>query len=281
MLKYGVLLKREIHVLAVRTFVFDLDGVIYRGEQPLPGAVETLADLNLLGHQVYFFTNNATRNRDTFLQKLLRMDVSTDIDHVMTSAYATALYLKGIGASEASVLVVGEHGLREELAGIGMTLVDDPNDAKVDYVVAGLDRKFDYGKLTKAQQAIFRGATFIATNRDSSLPLEEGLVIPGGGAIVAAIEAASGVTPITIGKPEKTAMLEVLKLAGAKAADAVVVGDRLETDILAGNRIGATTFLVLTGISTEADLQTAPADHLPSYVVRSLPEIISKLNLHG
>ena len=267
--------------MAVRTFVFDLDGVIYRGEQPLPGAVETLADLNRLGHQVYFFTNNATKNRDTFLHKLQRMNVSTDIDHVMTSAYATALYLKGLGASNASVLVVGEHGLRDELAAIGMKVVDDPEEEKVDFVVAALDRKFDYGKLTKAQHAIFKGATFIATNRDSSLPLEEGLVIPGGGAIVAAIEAAAGVTPTTIGKPERPAMMEVLKLANAKPEDTVVVGDRLETDILAGNRIGATTFLVLTGISTESDLQTAPHDQRPTFVIKSLPEIIDKLSLNG
>ena len=267
--------------MAVLTFIFDLDGVVYRGEQPLPGAVETLADLNRLGHQVYFFTNNATKSRELFLHKLQRMNVQTDLDHVMTSAYATALYLKGQGAADASVYVVGEQGLRDELAAIGMTLVDDPDKTRTDFVVAALDRKFDYGKLTKAQHAIFNGATFIATNRDSSLPLEEGLVLPGGGAIVAAIEAAAKTTPATIGKPEKPAMQELLKLAGATPENTIVVGDRLETDILAGNRVDCRTFLVLTGISTESDLETAPAEHRPTFVIRSLPEIMEKLKLHG
>ena len=268
-------------ILAVRTFVFDLDGVVYRGEQPVPGAAETITDLKNLGHQVYFFTNNATRSRDTFVGKLGRIGIQTDEDHVMTSAYATALYLKERGASGKSVLVVGEDGLKAEMKAIGMNIVEDAFNEKADYVVAGLDRKFDYEKLTHAQQAIFRGATFIATNRDTSFPLEEGLVVPGGGAIVAAIECASGVKPITIGKPETPAMCEILEIAHATPRNTIVVGDRLETDILAGNRIDAVTVLVLTGIATREDLDSAPSDQRPDVVVNILPEMLENKQVMG
>ena len=272
-----VLSKRWFH-LAVQTFVFDLDGVVYRGEQPLPGAVDSIEALRRLGHQVYFFTNNSTHTRTTYAEKLARMGVPADEDHIMTSAYATALYLTEKGARGASVFVVGEEGPREELRAAGLKLVEDGLDEKVDYVVAGLDRKFDYDTLTKAQHAILAGAEFIATNRDATFPLEEGLIVPGSGALVSAIEAAAGVTPILIGKPETYAMCKVLELAHASPENSVVVGDRLDTDVLVGKRIGAITVLVLTGVTTEEDLASAPPELRPDVVVHGLSEMLGKLS---
>ena len=265
--------------MAVRTFVFDLDGVVYRGEQPLPGAVDTIETLRRLGHQVYFFTNNSTQTRTSYAEKLRRMGIPADEEHIMTSAYATALYLEEQGAKGASALVVGENGPREELKAVGVRLVEGGLNEKVDYVVVGLDRRFDYGILTKAQQAISRGAKFIATNRDATFPLEDGLIVPGGGALVAAIEAATGVTPVLIGKPETYAMRRVLELARASPDSSVIVGDRLDTDVLVGRRIGAITVLVLTGVTSEKELESAPPELRPDIVIRSLPELLKELNV--
>ena len=260
--------------MAGRTFVFDLDGVVYRGEQPLTGAVETIEALRHHGHQVYFFTNNSTQTRTEYASKLRRMGISCDEEHIMTSGFATALYLVEKGARGATVFPIGEGGLRGELNCAGMTLVDDGIREKVDYVVVGLDREFTYEKLMKGHLAITGGAQFIATNRDATFPLEEGLVIPGGGTMVAAIETSTGVKPVVIGKPETYAMCRILDLAGASPDDAVIVGDRLDTDILAGKRIGTTTVIVLTGITSEADIAAAPPELRPNMVIHALPELL-------
>ena len=262
--------------MAVRTFVFDLDGVIYRGEQPLPGAVATTETLRRLGHQVYFFTNNSSKTRTFYLEKLQRMGINTDVEHIMTSAYATALYLLEHSAQDAPVFVIGESGLREELQAAGIRLVEAE---EAEYVVVGIDKKFCYDTLVKAQNAIFRGAKFIATNPDTSFPLENGRVIAGNGALVAAIQTASGVEPVMIGKPATPAMHEILELAHATPEDTVVIGDRLDTDILVGKRIGTVTVLVLTGIATERDVETARPEVRPDIVVKTLPEMLEKLSV--
>lgn len=267
--------------MATRTFVFDLDGVVYRGDVPIPGAVTTISTLRQLGQQVYFFTNNATKTRNSFVEKLARMNVPTDEEHVMTSAYATALYLQQHGAEGKRAYVVGESGLRTELKAVGIILIDNPLDEHADYVVAGLDRQFDYDKLNKAQQAIFRGAKFIATNTDSTLPVEEGVLAPGGGSIVGAIQIASGVEPFVIGKPKLPALHELMKMAKASPHDTIMIGDRLDTDILVGNLAKTVTVFVLTGISTRDDLNTAHADMQPDYVVEDLTEILANGEIMG
>ncbi len=271
----GCFLPKGGRVLAVKTFVFDLDGVVYRGEQPLPGVADTIQTLRHLGHQVYFFTNNSSKSRPFYRDKLQRMGIETDLDHMMTSGYAAALYLAERGAQGASVYAIGEFGLKGELEAIGMRLVDSDD---VDYVVVGIDHKFNYDMLVTAQNAIFRGAKFIAANPDTSFPLEHGRVIAGNGALVAAIKTASGVEPVMIGKPETAAMHEILRLAHATPEDTVVIGDRLDTDILAGNRIGATTVLVLTGISTTKDVETAPPEMQPKIVIGELRELLDAIN---
>ncbi|MHB0912895.1 MAG: HAD-IIA family hydrolase [Armatimonadota bacterium] len=262
--------------MAVRTFVFDLDGVVYRGEQTLPHAVETIASLRRLGHQVYFFTNNSTQTRTKYVAKLSRLGIETDEAHIMTSSYATALYLKEQGAEGKSVFVVGEEGIRVELAAIGMRIVDDEH---ADYVVVGLDRKFDYDKIATAQHAIMRGAELIATNRDSTFPLEDGLVNPGAGTVVAAVETASGRKAKSIAKPETPAMTEIMHLAGTGPEETVMIGDRIDTDILVGKRVGAITVLVLTGVHTEADLAKFSAEMQPDLVVQHLGEMCDRLGI--
>jgi len=139
----------------------------------------------------------------------------------------------------------------------------------VDFVVVGLDRGFDYQKLLKAQRAILSGAEFLATNPDPTFPTEEGL-IPGAGSIVAAVERATGRRPKVIGKPEPFMLELALRLSGARREECVVVGDRLDTDILAGNRAGMITVLVLTGVTTEEEARRAEGELRPKFVIPNL-----------
>jgi 4-nitrophenyl phosphatase len=260
--------------LSAKTFVFDLDGVVYRGKMLLPGVVDTISTLRQSGHKVYFFTNNSTKTRTSFVRKLEKMGIPADEEHMMTSSYATALYLQEQGASEKSVYIVGEEGIRVELEAVGMKIAEDGVSDRVDYVVVGLDRGFCYEKMLNAQQAIFRGAEFIATNRDVSFPAEGGMITPGAGTMVAAIQAATGVEPLVIAKPQTTAMYQIMEMAHSTPEDTIVIGDRLDTDVLVGRRVGAQTVLVLTGVHTEEDVKSAPPEMHPDIIIRTLPELL-------
>jgi len=259
--------------LSVRTFVFDLDGVVYRGSQPLPGAVTTIETLGRLGCQVYFFTNNSSKTREEYIEKLAGMGISCDSEHIMTSSYATALYMVEEHAQGKKVFIVGMKGIREELSRVGMQFVEDGLHEQADFVVVGIDRHFTYEKLVKAQHAILAGAEFIATNRDATFPMENGRVLPGGGTIVSAIEVAVGHPPTLIGKPSTYAMQKVVDLAGVLPDEVAIIGDRLDTDILVANRMGAQSVLVLTGIASREDAQSAPPEMRPDVIIDSLSDL--------
>jgi phosphoglycolate/pyridoxal phosphate phosphatase family enzyme len=260
--------------------IFDLDGVVYLGDTPIPGAIESLHRLARAGHQLYFLTNNSTRSRRNYADKLTAMGFPTSPEQVMTSAYATGLYLRSIGAEGKSVYVVGESGLREEMALAGLRVVDLDDLSPADYVVAGLDRQLTYAKLSRAHYEItLNGATFVATNRDATYPMETG-EIPGGGAMVAPIEYSTGVHGFTVGKPEPHTWLRILELAGAERSGALMVGDRPETDIMGANIVGIHTALVLTGVARLADLEHLPAEQQPGFVLADLtelPELVARL----
>jgi 4-nitrophenyl phosphatase len=260
--------------------VFDLDGVVYLGDTPIPGAVESLDALSRAGHALYYLTNNSTRSRRNYADKLTGMGIPTSPDQVVTSAYATGLYLRSLGAEGKSVFVVGESGLRAEmeLAGLRVRELEDP--APADFVVAGLDRELTYAKLCRAHHEItLRGAVFVATNRDPTYPMEAG-EIPGGGAIVAPIECSTGVHGATIGKPEPHAWLLILQLAGAKPSQALMVGDRPSTDIRGARQVGLHTVLVLTGVATAQSLPGLAEDERPDHVLAdltALPALVERL----
>jgi phosphoglycolate/pyridoxal phosphate phosphatase family enzyme len=274
-------MRDEGELAILRLVILDLDGVIYRGNQPLPGAVESVAWLRERGHQVYFLTNNSTLSRSQYARRLKGMGIPAREEEIMTSAYATARYLarEKERRNGARVLVVGEQGLEEELRAAELEVVRELGDGGVDFVVVGMDRGFGYQQLHDAQQAILRGAEFIATNRDATYPVENGGVMPGGGSIVAAIAAASGKEPLLIGKPERPTVEAILEASGAAANEALIVGDRLDTDIALGRRVGLWTALVLTGVSSreEAEL-TAPAlrPHWVLQGVKELPGLIQR-----
>ena len=259
-----------------KTYVFDLDGVIYRGSEAQPHASETVQELKSRGHKIHFFTNNSRKTREDYQTKLAGMGISIGNEKIMTSSYATALYLRENGKPDGCALVVGESGIVHELESIGIRIVQYEDVSSVDYVVVGVDRQFNYDKLTQAQQAILAGAKFIATNRDATFPIENGRIVPGGGAIVSAIETASGIKPILIGKPESYALDKILELDDTNPSESIIIGDRLETDILVGNRLGMRTVLVLTGVSDECSAKAAPPDMKPERIISDLIELIDE-----
>ena len=259
-------------------YVFDLDGVLYLGDTAIPHAAEAVMRLQSAGRRVYFLTNNSGKTRADYCEKLKRVNgLDVPESAVFTSAYATALYLKARGAEGRSVFVIGEPGLAAELreAG-GLVPVIDPEGADhtdIDYVVVGIDRKFTYDKLRFAHAAITRGhAQFLATNRDATFPMEDG-EIPGGGSLVAALATAAGREPVTIGKPETHAYEAILRAAKVTAAESVMVGDRLDTDIAGGRRAGARTVLVLTGVTSAARAADAPPAQRPDVIIGDLREL--------
>lgn len=264
--------------MAFNTYVFDLDGVMYLGGTAIPHAAEAVSRLRGQGKNIYFLTNNSGRTRSDFHDKLAKVN-GLDIpeSQIFTSAYATALYLKAQGTVGKSVFIVGEGGLAHELsetAGLRViTEADSVSPETIDYVVVGIDRQFTYDKLRFAHAAITRGhAHFIATNRDATFPTETG-EIPGGGSIVASLATAVGREPLTIGKPETYAYKEILQVAGVSAAESVMVGDRLDTDIAVGNRVGAQTVLTLTGVTSRQQAESAPKDWRPDMIIGDLREL--------
>jgi len=259
-------------------FVFDLDGVLYLGDTPISNASNAVKKLIAEGKQVYFLTNNSGKTRKSYQEKLATVNgLTVPETSIFTSAYATALVLKARAGAGKRVFVIGEAGLAEELSVVAglevITVADSVPEDSIDYVVAGIDRQFTYDKLRFAHGAIMRGhAEFYATNRDSTFPMETG-EIPGGGSLVAALATATGIEPITIGKPETHAYEAILEVAKVAAADSVMVGDRLDTDIAVGKRAGAGTILVLTGVTSKQQADTAPGPERPDFVLNDLSEL--------
>jgi 4-nitrophenyl phosphatase len=256
----------------IKVVILDLDGVIYRGHTPLPGASDVTKWLAAHDYQVYYFTNNSTKTRESYVELLAGYGVATDVDHIVTSASLTARYFADNGLLPATVLVVGEEGLPQELRSVGVRVVRRRGKRPIGYVVVGMDRKFTYRKLHEAQQAIRSGAKFIATNRDATYPVE-GNVIPGGGSIVAAVATAAETEPLVIGKPSPEAGRLICHQAGVRPEEALMVGDRLETDIEMGRRAGLLTCLVLTGISTAEEAQALPAASRPQWIVDGMEQV--------
>lgn len=253
-------------------YIFDLDGVIYRGDSPQPHAAECIHRLTSAGHSIFYLTNNASRTRADFAQKLSMMGIPTSAEQVMNSSHGAALWFHEFGHRGKSVMVVGEQGCFDELSEAGMQTVVPGEDRRADFVVVGIDRSFTYQKLWQAQAAILAGATFIATNRDATFPNENGIA-PGGGSLVAAVAEASGREPITIGKPEIFLINQIMKLTRIPRERTTMIGDRLDTDIVGGNRAGVKTVLVLGGVSSRAEGESARGEMRPDVIINNLSEL--------
>lgn len=242
-------MRSNFNLKEIQALVIDMDGVLWLGNTPLPGLIPFFDFLR--DHAIHFIlaTNNATKTPDQFVQKLARFGVTVGPEHVLTSPLATAVYLQREFPAGAKVYVVGQEGLLEAMQKAGFTLLNDASQT-ADVVVAGLDFTLTYDKLRYAALHIQRGARFVGTNGDLTLPAEEGN-LPGAGAVLAAIQVATGVKPITIGKPERFMFDIAVAKMGSLPTHTAVIGDRLESDILGGQQAGLKTILVTGGIDNE------------------------------
>lgn len=259
---------------SAKAYIFDMDGVLYRGLAPLPGAIELFAALELRGIDYRLATNNSTMTPHQYVEKLAAMGIEVDDSVVVTSGGATRQYLEHSLPRNSSVLVVGETALSAQLFLNGHLQPASEGDADIAAVVVGLDREFTYSKLAAANQAIRAGARFVATNSDVTLPTEAGLV-PGCGSIVAAIAASTSRVPEVVGKPESHLFDIACELMHVIPSDTVAIGDRLDTDIVAANRLGALSVLVLTGVSTRDEIASFP--NKPDLVFTDLNAILDAI----
>ncbi|MGZ5295989.1 MAG: HAD-IIA family hydrolase [Actinomycetota bacterium] len=252
---------------AYDAFLFDLDGVLYRGTEAVPGAPEAVARLRAAGKCVAFVTNNSGRTPEAVAVQLTGIGIRASADEVETSALVTAEQLAARGVSEA--FVVGEEGIRRALQDAGIAIADaDANQTQV--VVVGWDRQASYETLRRASLLVERGAALVATNADASYPAGDGNW-PGAGALLAAIETTTGARAEVFGKPQASIMLAALERAGGGRP--LVIGDRLETDIAAAAGLGWDSLLVLTGISRPEDLAASPIT--PTFVAEDLSALFA------
>jgi len=257
---------------AARGFVFDMDGVLYRGDHQLPGVVDLINALEIRSIPYMLATNNSMSTPESYVKKLAKMGIETGPENILTSATATRVYLNEHLPAGSSIYVIGMPPLSEQLFDDSPHVRVDSPDRDTAAGLMGLDLDFTYAKLKAGSMAIRGGARFVATNTDATLPTEEGLV-PGAGSIVRALETASGQKPITIGKPEPTTLIMSAKAMNLDPTACVMIGDRLDTDILAGARAGMLTALVLTGVSTRSEISSAEA--LPDLVFTDLTALLA------
>jgi 4-nitrophenyl phosphatase len=254
--------------------VCDLDGVMYRGSEPIPGSPEAVGRLRDLGIGVVFCTNNASPTIDRYLSKLRAMGVEIQPEELVTSATVTVEVLARRGAAGKKAMVVGEEGLREALTSIGLDVDDDEDSVSADFVVVGFDQGFTYAALRRASFAIQGGAELIACNADPTFPAADGLW-PGAGSLVAAIETASGVRAEVMGKPHKQMMRAAQRHLGGVSRIAIV-GDRPSTDLEGGRIMGWTTILVLSGVTGRQEIDlTEPKPDIVLDRFADLPELLT------
>lgn len=245
----------------VKALILDLDGTMYYGSEAVPGAAGFVRRMRGRGVRCLFVTNRANRRPEAIAEHLSGYGIACELNDVLTSAQATAGCLE-----PGTAYCIGEEGLIHALTEAGFSMA--ASDA--DYVIVSFDRGFNYGKLERACRLIHAGARFVATNPDRAMKMPDGMV-PGTGAIVAAVEAGSGQSATCIGKPEPRIFEMALRKLGMQAADVVAVGDNVLTDIPAGVRAGMRTALILTGVSTRED--AAAAAYTPTWVVENYAEL--------
>ncbi|MGN7760181.1 TIGR01457 family HAD-type hydrolase [Paenibacillus sp. 22594] len=234
---------------SVGGLLIDLDGTLYHGGRMIPGADLLISSLRKAGIPYLFVTNNSSRTPASVAAHLRGMGIEAEPHEVCTSSLAAARYIAGESPG-ATVAILGEDGLIEACREAGLALVTEAPE----YVVQGIDRSFTYDTLARASRWIREGAKFVLTNPDLMLPSDDG-VMPGAGTLGAAIEAASGFSPVVIGKPEAHLITYATSLLGIDPGEAVVIGDNMRTDISAGARAGCQTILVLTGLTTRDNLE--------------------------
>ena len=236
-------------------FIIDMDGVIYHGNKLLPGVTEFLAWLENSGKKYLFLTNSPERTPKELHEKLKRLGINVGEDHFYTSALATASFLAN-QKPNGSAYIIGDAGLIHAMYSVGYTV----NNVNPDYVVVGDTHSYNFEKIELAVNLVIRGAKLIGTNPDVSGPVENGIT-PSTKALIAPIEIASGKKAYFVGKPNPLMMRIALKRLGVKREDAIVIGDRMDTDVRCGLESEIDTLLVLSGISDRKKLISFPTGH--------------------
>lgn len=260
----------------IRGVILDLDGTVYRSDSPVPGAPEAVARLRERGRRVLFCSNNPTKTPPEYAERLAGMGIEAEPEMILPASTVTRDFLRATYPDEPTFLV-GAESLRSYLAAAGQPLVDDPRRATV--FVASWDEGFDYGTMRAALDGIDAETAFIGTDPDRTIPTEDGFV-PGSGAIIGAIARTVGREPDRVlGKPSEETGEDALERLGVPPAECLVVGDRLDTDLAMGARLGMTTALVLTGVSERGDVEHAAVE--PDYVLDSVAEVDRVLDREG
>lgn len=246
-------------------FICDMDGVIYHGNKLLPGVKEFVEWLIAAGKHFLFLTNSSERTKLELKQKLERMGLEVGEEHFYTSALATAKFLSQ-QAPNCSVFAIGDAGLTNALYEAGITM----NDVNPDYVVVGETRNYNYESIQRAVRFVTNGSKLVATNPDVTAPGEDGIT-PACAALVAPIALCTGKEAYFIGKPNALMMRTGLKILDVHSGEAVMIGDRMDTDVVAGIESGMTTVLVLSGISTRATVKQFA--YRPTYILNGVGDI--------
>ena len=252
-----------------KAFISDMDGVISHGNELLPGVKEFVTWMEETGKNYLFLTNSSERSPKELQQKLARLGLQVDESHFYTSALATAAYLSA-QTPGGSAYVIGEPGLLNALYNAGITM----NDIDPDYVVVGETKNYNYSVICKAVELVNRGAKLIGTNPDMTGPVDGGLIVPATRALVAPIEMATGTSAYFLGKPNPLMMRCGLSLLGCDEEDIAIIGDRMDTDIIAGIESEIDTVLVLSGVTAKEDLHRFP--YRPKYIFDGVGDIVPK-----
>lgn len=249
-----------------KAFICDMDGVIYHGNKLLDGVVDFVNWLTDENKKFVFLTNNSERSPRELGQKLKRLGLNVSKEHFYTSALATASFLKR-QCPRGSAYVIGEAGLTNALYDAGFSM----NDVNPDYVIVGETRTYNYEKIERAVHLVLKGAKLIGTNPDLTGPTEKGIV-PATRALISPIELATGKQAYFIGKPNPLMLREARKMMDCASAETVIIGDRMDTDIVAGIESGIDTVLVLSGVTSMESMNEFP--YIPTYVFNGVGDII-------
>ena len=259
-------MKEVENIRAKNGFIIDMDGVLYHGNKLLPGVVEFVNWLDTEKKNFVFLTNSSERTPKELMEKLARLGVEVDKSHFYTSALATAMFLSS-QKPKGSAFIIGEAGLINALYNVGYSM----NNVNPDYVVMGEARGYSYESIERAVNLVIKGAKLIGTNPDISGPIENGIA-PATKALIAPIEIASGKQAYFVGKPNPLMMRNALKKLGCKREETIIIGDRMDTDIIAGIESEIDTCLVLSGISTRETVEQFP--YSPKYVLQGVKDIV-------
>lgn len=270
----------------IRLVIFDLDGVVYRGMEPVPGARELVSHLHGRGVLVRFATNNSMVARDGYVERLAGMGITTSVDEIVTSTSATIEHLRLHAPEVRRVLGVGAPGMEQELRDAGLQVAmagqvaqeraGGPLAERFDAVIVGLDPEVDYRRLSVTMRAVEEGARLIATNADARYPTADGF-LPGAGSLVAALELATGTPAEVIGKPSPAMFGAILEASGVPAGETVVIGDNPDSDIVGARRAGCASILVLTGIADADSAGSLSGERRPDAVAADPAEVLTLL----